>query len=293
MAVLLRILNIPSDALKAKEPTAPPINVLISVCANLAIVSDFNTMTETPTEQEAAAAGRRLSSSVGDGGGIMTSIKTVRELLQAGSVLSSESVLNGEISALKQSQFEERIKMEQAIETQQETTRKMKRNVEKLRREAEREKSLRQTLESANDALEEHKKELAAQLDMVSKSRSSLEDVIEDYRAKLEEEKVKLKKEKAHSEQIINNLSLQKEKEMQRAGEWEARFLTLQRQTNELKSEVLSMKSQMDSTKAQHEEVIQRYTKNIQILEHRLAGSTKRANVGGEHIDAKRQHTAS
>jgi chromosome segregation ATPase len=219
-----------------------------------------------------------------DSGGIMSSIAAVRELLEKNGSSSPESSLKYEISAIKQSRYEDRLRFEEQIQKQNDSIRDFQIKLQQVEQEAQSEKSLRQTLEKTNEALDEHKKELTAQLELVSKSRGSLEGTVVGFRSSLEEEKVAFLKEKERLEALVNELSLQKKNELENTGEWEARFLTSQRQTEELNADVVALIDQMESARVRHQETIQDYTKSIETVKQRLEETDAARKVAEEKL---------
>lgn len=210
-----------------------------------------------------------------DNGGIMSSIAAVRELLTQKELSSADASLKDKISELEQSRYEDRVQLEAQIRDKKDLMDKLKRKLERAVQEAQREKSLRLTLEKANEAFEEHKKELLAQLELVSKSRASIEETVIGFRSSMEEEKVSFQEEKDRLEATIKDLSLKNEEELKRTGLWEARFLASERRAEEFSSGVTSLKKQMESARIRHQETIQEYAKSTENLKKRLEESDK------------------
>jgi chromosome segregation ATPase len=208
----------------------------------------------------------------------MSSIAVVRALVKQDS--SSHDALEDELSAVKQTRYEDRLRFEEQLQTQADLVQDLQAKLKEAQEEARRENSIRQTLEKTNEALDEHKKLLSTQLESVSQSRGSLEGTVQGVRSTLEEEKAAAVKAKVQLESMLQDAIQQKDDAMEKSGEWETRFLASQRQTNELTSQLESLKKQVEHSTVRHQDVLQGHNNTYETFKKRLeesAAARKRA----------------
>lgn len=198
----------------------------------------------------------------------MSSIAAVREILMMNNVAENQAV--NDLHNHKQQSYEERVKLKEDIEKQRSLVEELQSKVEQGREEVRREKSLRQALEASHAALEEHKKELLMQLELVKESRTSLEGKFSGFRDDLDKENDAFKQEREKWEALVNEMRSQNEKTLQNAGELEARLLAAQRQTKEIESRLSSMKKEVEASAKRREETIQGYVNTNEQLMKRI-----------------------
>lgn len=200
--------------------------------------------------------------------GLLTSIKAVREIIMMNNIAESETI--NELNTLKQSRYEERVKMEEEIEYQKAKIIELQSKVEQSQEALEREKALKEALEQSHASLEEHKKELILQLDTAAVARASLEEKISEFREGLEKEEVSFTKERSQWEELVKAIRQQKDNALAKTGELEAKLLTSQQETKELKDELLTLKQQIESTRTKQKETIQGYINSNDRLKERI-----------------------
>ena len=214
------------------------------------------------TNQEPAAASHT------DTGGLMSSIQAVREIIMMNTVSEAETIK--ELQTLKQSQYEDRVKMEEEIGEQKSKIAELESKLENSHQEVQREKSLRQALETSHSTLEEQKKEFITQLEAAAVARASLEEKIAEFREGLEKEEASFTKERGQWEELVAAIRLQRENALIKTGTLEATLLTFQRRAKELEDELSSLKEQIESTRTRQEETIQGYVNSNERLKERI-----------------------
>jgi DNA repair exonuclease SbcCD ATPase subunit len=235
----------------------------------------------------------RSESAAADTGGLMSSIAAVREILMMNTVAESEAV--NELHKHKQKSYEEILMLKGEIEKQRSSVQDLQSTVEQGREEVKREKSVRQALETSHAALEEHKKELLVQLEIVKGSRVSLEGKISGFRDDLEKENNAFMQERAKWEELERELRSQNENALKNTGALEARLLASQRQTAEIESRLSSMRKEGESSATRREETIQGYVNSNEQLKKRIelgnVTSIESLQLGLNESEAAREST--
>ena len=213
---------------------------------------------------------RKGNDAGGDEVGIMSSIKALKSVLMIDSPSQRLLSANKPSIAMQQSRYQERRTYEEQIEQLQTTVADLEGRLKASKEEAEKESSVRKTLETTYEALSKHKKELSVQLELVSKSRSSLEEKLETLSKKASEEKASFAQQRREWEPQVAILKEKNEEISKTSEEWEARCLSSQREVEELKSQVESLKTQMQESEARHQESSQQHAQAEEALKHRL-----------------------
>jgi chromosome segregation ATPase len=199
-----------------------------------------------------------------DTGGLMSSIAAVREILMMNT--ASETKVISELQNIKQTSYRQKLHLEEELETQKALIKELRSKVTQGQEEVQREKTLRQALETAHTSLEEHKKELLSQLEKAINARLTLEAKLVAFRVDLEKENDEFEKERTKWEDLVRELRLQNEDTLKKSGELEARLLASQRQTKELDSSLAKLNKQVESTRVTRKATIQGYVNSNEKL---------------------------
>ena len=165
--------------------------------------------------------------------------------------------------ALQQSRYEERRKYESEVNKLKSTIVDLRTKLGQVQQESEKEKSVRRTLETTYEALSQHKKELSVQLELINKSRESLEEKLETAKKSVEEEKISIAKERQEWDAQLEKLNEQSQVSLKTAKEFETRC-------HESLDLVASRKAQMADLETKHEETIQNHIQAKESLKTRL-----------------------
>ena len=213
-----------------------------------------------------------------DGESIMASIAALKEILNIGGGIGSSASGGGtgvtaaanniqedepsyhhwedQINELKQKRYEDVRSLQVQMGDTDDELRRLKSDLQEATTEAQRERALRVSLESTNDAMNEHKKQLDQQLELMTKTKSELENEITTLRSQQATQKENHVKEKDNLNSTIEKGKTEHQKTLQEVGEWEAKFLTSQREVEELKVTLSKMEQQQQQTKSQDRSVV-------------------------------------
>jgi chromosome segregation ATPase len=161
-------------------------------------------------------------------GGIFRSIAALKQILNFDS--PTRDILNDKNSMLQQLRYEEQKRFENQMKEQNEQMEELKSRIDALKKESEKERSLRKTLETTYEALSEHKKELTIQLEMISNSRDALEEKVAGAGSNLEALEKSHASEKKVVETKLEEVSKEKDDALEKTGNLEARLVTLERE---------------------------------------------------------------
>jgi chromosome segregation ATPase len=190
-----------------------------------------------------------------DSGGIFSSIAALKQILMLDS--PTRDILNDKNNMLQQLRYEEQKRFESQMKEQNEQMEELKSRIGALKKESEKERSLRKTLETTYEALSEHKKELAVQLEMVSHSREVLEEKVAGVDSNLEALEKSHASEKKALETQLEEVSKEKDTALEKTGTLEARLLTAEREVEELKVAKAATTAELEATTAMQEEIKQ------------------------------------
>lgn len=218
------------------------------------------------------------ASSARGGGELMSSIAAVRQLVLQQGYSSNpnhserDSSLADELSAVQQSRYEERLKFEEERKGHQEIVDDLKRRVEQAKREAQQEKAIRLSLEETNEALEQHKKELSAQLDALSSSSSAARTPRESQEPSAAS-RDRVKELEQERDQLVTQLSASRSEleEMRTAsGNWKIQCLASQRQVKELQIHLDSYKKQYEASQNRQKQLLEGQDTKFESFQNRL-----------------------
>jgi hypothetical protein len=178
-----------------------------------------------------------------EGESIMSSIAAVKEILAMG-VPADQKTWEDELNASKQQRYEDTRKLQEQLLEQQDQVRRLKSDLEEATNEAKRERAFRVTLETTNDAMEEHKKELNSQLELVNKCKQIVEDEMKALRSKQETAMDAFLDDKEELKDKLEGSNQQHLEALKKAGECEAKFLASERETGELRKKLVEIRNQ-------------------------------------------------
>jgi len=146
-------------------------------------------------------------------------------------------------------------------ETYQKTTSSQRSLIEELRKDlaeftakADKERSLRLSLEKAFEQLSENRKELNGRLDEAELANKPLKDKIEALDAEVEKQKTTIREEKAAADKQLNDLATEKEGVLKKQDEVEARLLGARKSNQELQGKLTACEMAHVEEKASAEE---------------------------------------
>ena len=190
-----------------------------------------------------------------EGGGIFSSIAALKQILMLDS--PTRDILNDKNNMLQQLRYEDQKRCENEMKEQSEQMEELKSRIDTLKKESEKERSLRKTLETTYEALSEHKKELAIQLEMISNSRDALEEKVAGADSILEALEKSYSSEKKALETKLEEVSKEKDAALEKTGTLEARLLTAKREADELKAAKAAAMAELEANTARQEEIKQ------------------------------------
>jgi septal ring factor EnvC (AmiA/AmiB activator) len=209
--------------------------------------------------------------------GVMSSIAALRQILMIDTPTKAMLSEKNANIALQQTRYDERKKYEEQLaEWQSKLT--------LVEQESIKEKSLRKTLETTYEALSQHKKELGVQLELVSKSRESLEERLAAVSKTLEEEKVSFARQRREWEPQLAHVNKERQAVLRQSGEWQSRFQASQRYTEELKAATKKLKKEIEAGAKLLEESKQSSTGEQQLLQKRLEEAETAQKKGEEEV---------
>jgi chromosome segregation ATPase len=205
--------------------------------------TNIDTMTtpQMPTEKE--------------GDGIFSSIAALKQILMLDS--PTRDILNDKNNMLQQLRYEEQKRFENQMKEQNDQMEELKSRIDALKKESEKERSLRKTLETTYEALSEHKKELTIQLEMISNARDALEEKVAGADSKLEALEKSYECEKKALETKLEEVSKEKDAALEKTGNLEARLLTAEREVEELKAAKAVAMAELETNTVRQEEIKQ------------------------------------
>lgn len=208
---------------------------------------------------------------------LMSSIAMVRELLK-----TDPFHVDTEISSLQQSRYEDRLRFDEERKVQQELVMSLKEQLGQAKCEAQQERSIRKSLEVTNEALEQHKKELTAQLDGLHRldetpQESSVAPTEVDSIKKLEDRNAEM------SRQLATSRKETKEAR-ESAGTWKKSCIDAQRQVKELLGQLESMKTEHQSVKKQQKELLESKGSKYESFQQRLDQSIEARKKAEEEL---------
>jgi chromosome segregation ATPase len=188
-----------------------------------------------------------------EGGGIFSSIAALKQILMLDS--PTRDILNDKNHMLEQLRYEEQKRAESKVEAQNEQMEELKSRVDALKKESEKERFLRKTLETTYEALSEHKKQLTMQLEMISNSRDALEEKVAGADSILEALEKSYSSEKKALETKLEEVSKEKDAALEKTGNLEGRLLTAEREIEELKAAKAAATAALEAHTAMQEEI--------------------------------------
>jgi chromosome segregation ATPase len=192
--------------------------------------------------------------------GIMKSIHALRTILMIDS--PTKDLLGSNNTSLLQQRYEEQQRSLDQIKKQEQLIQGLESSLEDTKKESEKDRSLRKSLETTYAALAEHKKDLTLQLELVSKSREKLEEKAASADTILEAAERSHSKDKKILETQVDDAANQKVEALEKVDSLEARLLTTNRLVEELKTEKVTLTSQIEADKIAHQVSIKGYVKS-------------------------------
>lgn len=219
-------------------------------------------------------------------GSIMGSIAALRNILMIDAPTNKMLSEKHTSITLQQSRYEERTKYQEQISKLASTVADLETKLEQVQQESQKEASMRKTLETTYGALTQHKKELAMQLELVSKSRESVEGKLTTANQTRQTEKASFERQRLAWQPHLDQMKRDCDKALKKSGEWEAKCLTSQRPTEELQAELATLQTELTTTKAQHEETLRSYvnTQESLLLKQRLKDSEMARTKSEEEV---------
>jgi DNA repair exonuclease SbcCD ATPase subunit len=202
-------------------------------------------------------------------GGIMSSLHALRTILMIDS--PTKDLLASNNTSLLQQRYEEQQRALDQIKKLEQLRQDLESRLEDTKKEAEKERSLRKSLEATYGALAEHKKDLTFQLELVTKSREKLEEKAARADTILSAAEESHSKEKKTLETQVDDAANQKVEALEKVDSLESRLL-------ELKAEKLTLTSQIEADNIAHQVSIEGYVKSNENRKRR-ADETEEAHI--------------